>query len=134
VDYFSVAPKRQNAKLKSDVAALREENRILKIQVAEQAQTIETLKLQIEELRRMVFGKKRSGPESPNNTPPSSPKDRAPRNAASYRRPTPRQEEITETRAHPLAACPDCGSMLTHSRWSNATSKTSFRSPTGTRR
>lgn len=106
---------RQNAKLQTDVTVLREENRLLKLQVGEQAQTMETLRLQIEELRRRVFGKKRDrqSDDPPNGQTPSIP-DRKERTPSSYQRPKPNDADISATKSHPLIACPDCGGELAH--------------------
>lgn len=80
-----------------------------------QDKIIEDLKLQIEELRTMIFGKKRKKTDIEDNDPPdhsNSPKNTVPRSTASYQRPIPRDEEVTETKTHPIDYCL-CGSELT---------------------
>src|ERR1700722_6431686 len=61
---------------------------------------IETQAAQIAELQTMVFGRKnrfRSG----GKRPPTG----KPRNAASYRRPTPNEDEVTSEEHHPINTC-----------------------------
>ncbi|HEY1644904.1 MAG TPA: IS66 family transposase, partial [Candidatus Saccharimonadales bacterium] len=68
---------------------------------------IETQAAQIAELQTMVFGRKnrfRSGGKRP---PTGKPRD-----AASYRRPTPPENEITAEEHHAVAACNHCGGPL----------------------
>jgi len=73
-----------------------------------QNKIIEDLKLQIEELRTMVFGKKKKKPDIDDINDNQPPKDKIPRSAASYRRPTPKDHEVTEIKNHILDICP-CG-------------------------
>ena len=96
-------------------AALERERRL-------REEMVETLTLQIEELREMVFGRKRGGGDDENGqsgqrslrTEP--PKEKNPRSSASYRRPTPKEEEVTQESFHGIDCCPDCGTPLTHLR------------------
>lgn len=97
---------------------LRDENRafkkeiiVLKAVVGEQQKTIDDLKLQIEELRVMVFGRKRKK-ERADDDDPLPPKQKTPRTDASYKRPIPKDEEVTEVVTHPLATC-QCGTEMT---------------------
>jgi hypothetical protein len=83
-------------------------------------ETVEVLKLQIEELREMVFGRKRGGGDD-QETPKGRSSDDAkppkkPRSKASYRRPAPKPEEVTEEVHHGIDCCPDCGETLTNLR------------------
>jgi hypothetical protein len=91
------------------VAVLEEENKELKVQ-------LEKAFLMIEELQRMVFGKKKKGSDSDHHddhtdTPSSASK--VSRDAASYRRPIPSPEEITGNEYHQIDTCPDCKNVLT---------------------
>lgn len=103
------------AKLQEDYNALKKENELLKATIAAQNTLIESLKLRIEELERMVFGrrKKRADPEDeesrhdpPVRKPPTG------RTPASYRRPTPPADAVTSTEEYPLSCCRDCGTEL----------------------
>ena len=96
--------KNENAKLRARIAALEQENTLLKIQMSD-------VLVRLEELQRKVFGKKHHKP--PQSTilqhPPTSK-----RSPASYRRPTPPQGDITKTEHFSLQNCPACYTTLTH--------------------
>ncbi|MEK6526557.1 MAG: IS66 family transposase, partial [Nitrospirota bacterium] len=85
--------------------------------VASQATLIETLSLRVEQLETMIFGrrKKRAEPSRPDEHDDlgASGARSADRPAASYRRPSPRDEDVTDTIHHTLSACPDCHAKLT---------------------
>lgn len=127
--------KRQNQLLTEKVLRLEQENRILRQEnnllkqnqqlllqkLQQQAGQIESLNLIVEELRRMVFGKKQAKDNGDNNgsgtdTIPQDGQTKkrkaADRSADSYRRPAPPDEEVTETYDHLLTHCPDCGTLL----------------------
>lgn len=104
-------------KLKLRVRELEEE---LARERREREQTVEGLKLQIEELREMVFGRKRGGGDDGGVTIEKalklngSSERRASRPAASYRRPAPKESEVTEKSFHGIDCCPDCNEPLTN--------------------
>lgn len=85
----------------------------------EREDAIEALTLRIEELSEMVFGRKR-GKKDDDDTPPkddqdgSPPTPKQPRSPASYRRPTPQEEEVTEEKRYGIDSCPACGDALTN--------------------
>jgi hypothetical protein len=79
--------------------------------VAEQQKTIEDFKLQIEELRTMVFGKKKKIKDI-NDDDLIPPKEKAERTSDSYKRPLPKESEVTEIKHHPLNQCA-CGTKTT---------------------
>jgi len=105
----------------------KKENKQLKNKQKEQAKELEKLKLIVEELRQMIFGK---GKKDDNNDRGDNDKgdsdqedildprgekkqrEKANRSKSSYRRPTPKEEEVTDTYNHPLDFCLNCGSML----------------------
>lgn len=101
---------------------LKEENKQLRADLArerqEREEAIEALTLRIEELSEMVFGRKRgkkdddAPPKDDQDDPPSTPQQ--PRSPASYRRPTPKDEEVTEEKHYGIDSCPACGEALTH--------------------
>lgn len=94
----------ENRQLNSRVTVLEKENMILK-------STVEDLKLQIEELRTIIFGKKRTKKDHDDHSdvPPLSPNVfTPPRMKESYKRKMPREDEITETKEHPITVCAHC--------------------------
>lgn len=113
-------------KLQEKCRSLEAENKALKIEVAElkgvvalQAKQIETLQNTVEELKRIIFGRKSKPPGNPPAEPPADADNssaKKPRPASSYRRPVPPDNEITETQnlGFKDTACPDCGAPLTH--------------------
>jgi transposase len=112
--------KQDNAKLRQTMAV---KIAVLETVNAEQAKEIETLKLQLEELRHIVFGKKKK-PKDPGGSQPTSNQSgnktlRASRNPFSYRRPVPTAQEITEQDNKPMASlcCLDCHTPLINIRW-----------------
>jgi len=78
---------------------------------ANQDKMIEDLKLQIEELRTIIFGKKKKKSCTEDDNRPA-PKNTAPRPSDSYQRPMPKDEEVTEVKNYPIDHC-SCGSELT---------------------
>jgi len=106
--------KRRCEKLERENKELR---RALEQERRERLETVEALKLQIEELREMVFGRKRGGdhPDAVGGKPPvnNPPTEKAPRSPASYRRPTPKNEDVTQESFHGIEHCPACGEALT---------------------
>lgn len=109
------------AQQKVTILNLREENKNLKAEIVrlnivieEQQKTINNMKLQIEELRIMIFGKKKN--KDHNDTDNSKPpKEKTPRSHDSYKRPIPKDEEITKTIYHPFNQC-SCGSEMTQKK------------------
>jgi regulator of replication initiation timing len=89
--------------LKKENTLLRQENHTLKT-------TLEDFKLQIEELRVMVFGKKKETHDVDDDLTP--PTEKVERTQDSYRRPTPRDEEVTETKPHSINECTYCHGTL----------------------
>ena len=78
----------------------------------------EKLLLRIEQLETMVFGRKNDDDDDP-----SSPKKRKKkrkkaknRDAASYRRDSPKDEDVTDEQHHSIDTCPDCGELLQNMR------------------
>ena len=123
-------------RLEKENLALRLENRLLKQnqkllldKLHQQEKKLESLNLIVEELRGMVFGKKKAkddaGKDSTNgeeNTSQSASnaaaaeqttkRKSADRSKDSYRRLAPTDGEVTDTINHPLTNCPDCGTFL----------------------
>lgn len=85
--------------LKKENTLLRQENQALRT-------TLEDFKLQIEELRTMVFGKKKEKSNDDDDITPL--KEKVERTADSYRRPIPKENEVTETKPHPIDECCHC--------------------------
>lgn len=118
-------------RLKAKYEQLKKEVKMLKRQLQEERrlreETVEALKLQVEELREMVFGRKRggggkeggggkTGGGDPGTGGPDAEdqKGKEQRSASSYRRPTPKEEEVTQESFHGIDRCPDCGEVLTN--------------------
>lgn len=115
-------------RLEKDNLVLKKENLLLKqkellfLQKQQQLEKqLESLNLIVEELRRMVFGKKKTTGDGDkngsgeDNTPEgqqTGKRKKADRSKESYRRSAPADEEVTETIDHPLTHCPDCGTLL----------------------
>lgn len=101
------------AKLESESKALRAENALLRTENAQLKSDIQSLKLQLEELRTIVFGKKKKHEDTDEEeTPPLSISVAQPRTSASYRRPLPKPHEITKHVRHEVERCPR-GHLLT---------------------
>lgn len=109
--------------LRQKYEVLKAENIQLKEALArerkEREESVEALKLQIEELREMVFGRKRGGSDDEGKSgqsscDPKSPKDKKPRSPASYRRATPKDEDVTEEKHFGIDCCPTCQTPLTN--------------------
>lgn len=97
-------------KQKAANSFLLEENKKLKETVALQQKTIEDLKLQLERLNIKIFGKKKDDGDGDN---PEPPEEKIPRTKDSYKRPIPKEDEITEIKRHTIAAC-SCGTETTN--------------------
>lgn len=97
----------ENRKLKKEIIAL-------KAVVEEQQKTIGDLKLQIEELQIMVFGRRKKKETDKDGDSASflPPKEKTPRTSGSYKRPIPKDEEVTEIIPHLLPRC-SCGTTMT---------------------
>lgn len=112
--------------------ALKTENRLLNqkqlLLLKKQAlleKQIESLQLIVDELRRMIFGRKKTKDDSGKDKKDSSDtntasqsetaKKRKPadRSKDSYRRAVPEDQAVTDIIDHPLSHCPDCGTLLT---------------------
>ena len=95
--------------LRDENRELKKEITVLKLMASEQQKTINDLKLQVEELRIMVFGKKKKKDIDDDIAPP---KEKTIRTSDSYKRPEPTDGEVTEIKSHPLHQC-RCGTVMT---------------------
>lgn len=102
--------------LRDENRELKKEIKALKLIVGEQQKTIDDLKLQIEELRTMVFGRKKKK-EDIDEDDSAPPKEKIARTNDSYKRPIPKDEEVTETKIHPIDRC-ECGARVTEKKTS----------------
>ena len=93
-------------KLEAENKALRAENKILRAENAQLKSDVQSLKLQMEELRTIVFGKKKKRSEDEEELPFLEDNVGVPRAKESYRRKLPRQEDITKRERHTLSRCP----------------------------
>lgn len=102
------------------IVVLEKENKELRMEVASfksvaalQQATINELKLQVEELRTIVFGKKRRKEENHDiDDKPPTKETISNRTPESYRRSLPKEGEVTETRSHPIESCNHCGGRI----------------------
>ena len=108
LEYLHSRQKLRNQRLWDENHRLKERIFLLEETVSSQQKIIEDLRLQVEELRIMVFGKKKKKTDIDDDNDPEPSKDKTPRSASSYTRPLPKDEEITQTQNHPLDLCP-CG-------------------------
>lgn len=112
---------RLHARDRQQIAALKAENKQLKQQTAALTDRFEALfqkqQIRIAELEAMVFGKRTSKlpPVTPSSAGSGS-SSSASRPAASFRRPMPKAEAVTNTTAHPVTACAICGGLLSRIR------------------
>ena len=116
-------PEQENRTLRKENRLLKKSQSILHETVHRQEKQIESLQLIVEELRRMVFGKKKKKDDADNDTggsenasqaesTQSTKRKSANRSKESYRRATPTDDEVTNTIHHPLTHCSDCGTLL----------------------
>jgi len=113
----------ENHALKKENLLLKEKQLLLVVKQQELGKQVESLKLIVEELRGMVFGKKKTkkngenvpgGTNDANNDSDKTKKRKsANRSNNSYRRAAPQESDVTDIINHPLTHCPDCGTMLT---------------------
>lgn len=86
----------------------------------ERQEIVEILMLQIEELQKMVFGKKRRDRGDDDDQPGKGssgatlPPNKTSRSSASYRRPIPLDEAVTEETFHGIDQCAACHEPLVH--------------------
>ncbi len=98
--------------LRDENRALKKEVALLTATVAAQQKTIDDLKLQMEEMRTIVFGKKREKEKNHDDFPPPPAVSSGSRSKESYRRKPPREEDITKSEHHPVSQCSHCGESL----------------------
>lgn len=100
--------KQRMRELEQRCARLEKEN-------AEKDRIIEKLLLRVEQLERMVFGRK-NRPDDHDGFPPASSgfgeHQKEARRDASFRRTIPKQEDVTDRTEHLLDVCPDCRHTL----------------------
>lgn len=112
----------KNHRLQKENHLFKHEQYILTQKLHQQEKQLESLKLIVEELRRIVFGKKKTRDEDKKSTGQTNDtntkeeqrdkRKSANRTDNSYRRDTPKDEEITDTYEHPITHCPNCGTFL----------------------
>ncbi len=109
--------RQSNTRLKNENKKLREIIKAQAIIIEKLTATIEKQQLEIEELRRIVFGKgKKSKKDKQSNNdsfPPYNTNTKINRSAKSYRRAIPNEKEITNCLTYECSQCPDCKAKLT---------------------
>lgn len=105
--------KRLYTELKVKFDELKKENKQLRQELVDQRQyfesIIETQAAQISELQTIVFGRKKRPRSGGGHKTPKQPRD-----ATSYRRLKPSEDEITSEKHHSIDDCKHCGSTLTN--------------------
>ena len=101
--------------LRDENRNLKKEMAVLKETVAQQSKTIDDLKLQMEELRTIIFGKKRNPKDKNRNNNPEPPAERIQRDSDSYKRSVPNENEITRIQRHTANTC-SCGMKTTRKK------------------
>lgn len=111
LEYLHEAQRFKIWHLRDENRGFKKEIKALKLVVGEQQKTIDDLKLQIEELRVMVFGrkKKKDDIDKDNLAPP---KEKISRTSDSYKRPIPKDNEVTEVKSYTFDHCA-CGAEMT---------------------
>ena len=101
---LSGAQKVRIGKLEGQVRLLKQENDLLRLANTTLTVSVQTLTVQMEELRTIVFGKKRGAKrnDEDNTLPP------VPRTQDSYHRPVPKDTDITQEKHHPIDTCAHC--------------------------
>lgn len=110
LEYLHEAQKFKIWHLRDENRELRKEIKALRLVASEQQKTIDDLKLQIEELRTMVFGRKKKEDIDDDDIFP--PKEKAERASDSYKRPMPQDAVVTETKNHSIDTCVYCKRAL----------------------
>lgn len=103
------AEKKQRMELEAELAQERKERQ----------EEVEQLQLRIEQLETMVFGRKDKNDDDNSSSGKKKQKKRKKtknRNAASYRRDVPKDEDVTNEQHHSIDTCPDCGEYLKNLR------------------
>lgn len=108
-----------NVRLTNENQRLRERVKVLEAKVLEQDKIIETITLQLEELKRIVFGKKHP-PDNHRSThaddTDQTDTGKQSRDPESYRRPVPNNAEVTNIQEYAISECPDCHTPLANIR------------------
>lgn len=103
-------------KLKNQNEKLKLKNKELSSKVSELKKIVETLLLRIEELEKIIFGKKKKKKDKDKNQSDSQENEtnnpKKSRDPSTYRRPMPKEDEITDNTYFDLPSCPDCGGIL----------------------
>lgn len=110
LERLHVEQKERNEYLLKENSELKKEVVRLNLIASEQQKTIDDMKLRIEELSTMVFGKKKKA-KAIDDDELSPPKEKVLRTSDSYKRPIPRDGEVTEIKHHPLHQCA-CGAKM----------------------
>jgi uncharacterized protein YehS (DUF1456 family) len=99
--------------LENEVKLLKQENAFLRSANADLVRVVQDLKLQLEEMKTIVFGKKKTEEHfDDEDIPQAGVKLSEPRTAESYKRKIPNSEEVTETKEYPIDECNRCHGTL----------------------
>ena len=110
LEFLHKAQKKRMGLLEEQTRLLKEENNLLRAQNSALETALSDMKIQVEELRAIVFGKKRKKDDEPHDdVPPALANPHAARDLQSYKRKIPKENEITEEKNHPVSRCASCG-------------------------
>jgi transposase len=114
LERLHTAQLKRNKKLIKDIQAFKEQIKLLKERDKEKDGIIVELKLQIEELQRMVFGRRRKKKKEAEDEDNDKQKPRKPaeRSLDSYHRKQPTEESVTNEEHRGIDSCPDCKTPL----------------------
>ena len=115
LEQLHLAQLKRNERLLEDNRKLTERVASLEARDREKDTLIAELKLQLEELKRMIFGrrgKKQQWLEDEDDDTTEEPRPRVPRTPDSYHRTLPKDKNVTHTEHHGIDACPDCSTPL----------------------
>lgn len=106
------------SRLTNENSKLRQDNKGLRERVLHLENQLEQVLLQLDELKEIIFGKKKKknkgqDDEDQNDDNDFASPNQKKRDNSSYRRPVPREDEITDREDHHISECPDCGTGLT---------------------
>jgi transposase len=110
--------KQVNSRLVNENTKLRQENKGLKGRVEYLENRLEQVLLQLDELKEIIFGKKKAKDKNKDDNDNNDDNDfgntnQTKRDKASYLRPPPSEDEITDQEEYSISDCPDCGTGLT---------------------
>ena len=116
LEYLHKKAKKRIGKQENKIKQLEDKVRELEEESKKKDEVINKFALQIEELRIKVFGKKKKKKEKKGDLVPAKKRKPTQRTAESYRRPIPKDEEVTKEEHHSIDNCNVCQTKLKRKR------------------